>query len=196
MKRGSQCHITLVLFALLQIIDSFSNNLLNKPSKDSIQTSWRKGHKTMRKNSGSRDMLKVSAGLVFTGQNLSIHEAKSIILACELELKSIQVQSRPEQGHGINSNAEEFEVGNKVLMLGWRQPSLSVIDLGEILVWTTCLSEDLLFQPLHVTQSCQNLYLQLERIPPKRMNTCSLHCIFPKKCVFGNISIQFQKHVQ
>ena len=40
-------------------------------------------------------------------------------------------------------------------------PSLSVIDLAEILVWTTCLLEDLLFQPLHVTQG-QNLYLQLE----------------------------------
>ena len=67
-------------------------------------------------------MLKMSAGLGFTGQNLSIHEANSIILACRLEFKSIQIQSRPEQGPGVNSNAEEVEAGYKVLMLGWHPP--------------------------------------------------------------------------
>lgn len=139
-------------------------------------------------------MLKMSGGLGFTGQNLSIHEANSIILACRLEFKSIQIQSRPEQGPGVNSNAEEVEAGNKVLMLGWHPPSLSVIDLAEILVWTTCLLEDLLFQPLHVTQG-QNLYLQLERIPPRRMNKCSALHISKKKCIVGNISIQFPKPV-
>lgn len=81
------------------------------------------------------DMLKMSAGLGFTGQNLSIHEANSIILACRLEFKSIQIQSRPEQGPGVNSNAEEVEAGNKVLMLGWHPPQPQC----HRSCWDTCL---------------------------------------------------------